>query len=100
MASNTTRITIDLDSAVQRRLKATAAIKGKTIREYCTDAIERQLQADESESAVALPRFAPEAVDELARLRAELFDKNAYRVDTTELLRAVREERARYLGSQ
>ena len=35
------RVTLDLDPQLQRRLKAVAALKGISMRQYCQTAIER-----------------------------------------------------------
>ena len=42
------RLTLDLDPAFQRRLKAIAALKGVSMRRYCHDAIDRELTKDEA----------------------------------------------------
>lgn len=41
------RLTLDLDAPLQRRLKAVAALKGISMREYCQTAIEKELAEDE-----------------------------------------------------
>ena len=41
------RLTLDLDPAFQRRLKARAALNGVSMRQYCLSAIERQIHEDE-----------------------------------------------------
>ncbi len=42
------RITLDLDAALHRLLKETAAQKGVSMREFCEAAFERQLAEDEA----------------------------------------------------
>ena len=43
MEAKRKRLTLDLDPPVQRRLKAVAAIKGISMRQYCLTAITREL---------------------------------------------------------
>ena len=48
-------LTLDLDPPVQRRLKAVAAIKGISMRQYCLTAIGRELAKDEAAGVTILP---------------------------------------------
>ena len=43
METKKKRLTLDLDPAFQRRLKAIAALKGVSMRGYCQAAIDREL---------------------------------------------------------
>ena len=43
------RLTLDLEPTFQRRLKAAAALKGVTMRQYCYAAIDRELAQDEAQ---------------------------------------------------
>ena len=47
MADNKKHLTLDLDAPLQRRLKAVAALKGVSMRQYCQTAIEKQLSQDD-----------------------------------------------------
>ena len=47
MQAKKKRLTLDMDPAFQRRLKATAALKGVSMRQYCLSAIHRELVKDE-----------------------------------------------------
>ncbi len=47
MQAKKKRLTLDMDPAFQRRLKATAALKGISMRQYCLTAIDRELAKDE-----------------------------------------------------
>jgi len=86
------RLTIDLDPPVQRCLKAIAALKGISMRQYCLSVIERELAKDEAEGARALP-FGDEALDRLASLQGEVFQGRQITGDSAELTREGREER-------
>ena len=48
METKKKRLTLDLDPAFQRRLKAIAALKGVSMRGYCQAAIDRELTQDEA----------------------------------------------------
>ena len=48
MEAKKKRLTLDLDPALQRRLKAVAALKGISMRQYCQTAIDRELVRDEA----------------------------------------------------
>ncbi len=87
------RLTIDLDPPVQRRLKVIAALKGISMRRYCLGAIEKELAADESEEAKALP-FGEEALNRLAYLQAEVFGGRQVPGDSADLIREARAARA------
>ena len=50
MQAKKKRLTLDMDPAFQRRLKATAALKGVSMRQYCLTAIDRELDKDEVDS--------------------------------------------------
>ena len=49
------RLTLDLDPPVHRRLKAVAALKGISMRQYCLTAIDKELALDEANSISRLP---------------------------------------------
>ncbi len=89
MASERKRLTIDLDPAMQRRLKVLAALKGTSMRQYCIVAIERELAHDETTTAPSLP-FGEEALDRLAKLQARVFQGRELPGDSVELLTEAR----------
>ena len=64
MEAKKKRLTLDLDPLVQRRLKAVAAIKGISMRQYCLTAINRELSTDEAQGIIDLP-FGHDALDRL-----------------------------------
>ncbi len=47
MQAKKKRLTLDMDPGFQRRLKATAALKGVSMRQYCLTAIDQELAKDE-----------------------------------------------------
>ena len=51
MEAKKKRLTLDLDPALQRRLKAVAALKGISMRQYCQTAIDKELVRDEASPA-------------------------------------------------
>lgn len=88
------RLTLDLDPPLQRRLKAIAALKGISMRQYCQTAIDKELISDEAQGLTAMP-FGHEALDRLAALQGEVFQGGTLTGDSTELIREAREQRAR-----
>ena len=87
------RLTLDLDPQLQRRLKAVAALKGVSMRQYCQTAIEKELSSDEGVDVERLP-FGPEAMDRLNRLREEIFQGRKLPGDSAEFIREARESRS------
>jgi hypothetical protein len=88
------RLTLDLDAALQRRLKVVAALMGTSMRQYCQKAIEKELRSDEQATVKSIP-FGEEAVNRLAALQAETFKGRVLPDDSTGLIREVR---ARLVG--
>ena len=60
------RLTLDLDAQMHKRLKMLAASKGITMRELCLDAIEKRVREEKAEYLTA----------EEAPLLAELWDND------------------------
>ena len=92
MEARKKRLTLDLDPMVQRRLKAVAAIKGISMRQYCLTAIGRELAQDEVEGVTRLP-FGHEALDRLDALRKEMLGDKVLPGDSVEFIREARESR-------
>jgi hypothetical protein len=86
------RLTLDLDPPFQRRLKAIAALKGVSMRQYCESAIDRELTRDEV-SDVSRRRFDREAFERLVALRREIFGGKPLPGDSADLIREAREIR-------
>ena len=87
------RLTLDLDPMVQRRLKAVAAMKGISMRQYCLTAINKELAQDEGTAVTSLP-FGHEALDRLDILRREIFGGQILPGDSAEFIREARESRS------
>ncbi len=86
------RLTLDLDAPLQRRLKAVAALKGVSMREYCQTAIERELAEDESGNAPGRPSVSG-AAEQFARMRKEIFGDRVLPGNSVDLIREGREMR-------
>ena len=93
METKKKRLTLDLDPPIQRRLKAVAALKGISMRQYCQAAIEQELAKDEIQGMTDLP-FGQESLDRLAALQAEIFQGQTLPGDSVELIREARASRA------
>jgi hypothetical protein len=86
------RLTLDLDPTVQRRLKAVAALKGISMRQYCQAAIEIELTKDEIQRLEALP-FGQQALNRLEALQFKIFQSRTLPGDSAELIREARTSR-------
>ena len=93
MQAKRKRLTLDLDPPVQRRLKAIAAVKGISMRQYCLTAIDKELAKDEAKSVASLP-FGHEALDRLDTLRKEIFGDTILPGDSIEFIQEAREARS------
>ena len=93
MATKKKRLTLDLDPAFQRRLKAISALKGVSMRGYCQAAIDRELTKDEANGLGGL--FSEKADHELfAELQQEIFGDRTLPGNSADLIREAREVRA------
>lgn len=91
MKAKKKRLTLDLDPAFQRRLKATAALKGVSMRGYCLAAIGRELAQDEANGISGRPVFF--RAERLARRRQEISGGKPLSGDSADLIREAREIR-------
>ncbi len=101
MQTKKKRLTLDMAPAFQRRLKATAALKGVSMRQYCLTAIEGELDKDEVDSgdveseSVSAVKDKPVGfdIDGLRALRKELFGDRVFPGNSADLLREARRVR-------
>lgn len=96
MAAKKKRLTVELDSEVQQRLKDTAARKGVSMGQYCRAAIESELAKDDAEGS---PPVNQMSIVDLIALRKEIFGDRVLNTDSAEIIREMREERTRHLES-
>ena len=63
-----------MEPPIQRRLKAIAALKGISMREYCLSAIEKEMAKDEGDGVVPFTgaRAVPTS-ERFAQLRTKVF---------------------------
>ena len=92
MESKRKRLTLDLEPAFQRRLKAIAALKGISMRRYCQDAIDRELTKDEANGMGGLVSDRPDH-EVFAELRQEIFGGKPLLGNSVDLIREARELR-------
>ena len=92
MQSGKKRLTLDLDAPLQRRLKAVAALKGISMRQYCQTAIEKELEEDE---VAGVPEEASQfsRAEHFAALRQKYFGDRALPGNSVDIIREMREER-------
>ena len=92
MEAKRKRLTLDLDPPVQRRLKAVAALKGISMRQYCQTAIDRELARDEANGVTALSAERSDA-ERFAELRKKHFGGKVLPGSSVDLIREAREIR-------
>lgn len=90
MQAKKKRLTLDLDAPVQRRLKAVAALKGISMRQYCQAAIEKDLARDEANGAFA----GSFNIERLVALQEEAFGDTVLPGDGADFIREARESRS------
>ena len=92
MADNKKRLTLDLDAPLQRRLKAVAALKGISMRQYCQSAIEKELDRDGiNGTANHSPKRV--TVDDLRALHKKIFGDRVLPGNSVDIIREEREKR-------
>ncbi len=91
-------LTLDMDPAFQRRLKATAALKGVSMRQYCLTAIDRELIKDEVHDGDAKQSEEPDSV-RFARIHKEVFQGRKLPVNSVDLLREARQIRNKQMDA-
>ena len=92
MEAGKKRLTLDLDAPLQRRLKAVAALKGISMRQYCQTAIEKELDEDEAGGgSEEVSRFS--RAEHFAALRKEIFGDRVVPGNSVDVIREMREER-------
>lgn len=92
MEAKRKRLTLDLDPAFQRRLKAISALKGVSMRGYCQAAIDRELTKDEANGLGELLADRPDH-QMFAELQNEIFGDKALPGNSADLIREAREIR-------
>ena len=88
------RLTLDLAPPFQRRLKAVAALKGVSMRQYCQTAIDRELTKDEAGGIGGASSKRPDH-EVFAELRWKIFRGKPLPGNSADLIREAREIRAR-----
>ena len=92
MLENKKRLTLDLDAPLQRRLKAVAALKGVSMRQYCQSAIEKQLGIDAVNGVEGSPPKRV-TVDDLKALHKRVFGDRVLPGNSVDIIREEREKR-------
>jgi hypothetical protein len=92
METKKKRLTLDLDPAFQRRLKAISALKGVSMRGYCQAAIDRELTKDEANGLGELLAGKPDH-EMFADLQNEMFGDKTLPGNSADLIREAREIR-------
>jgi uncharacterized protein (DUF1778 family) len=99
-ASKRPRLTIDISPQMRRRIKAAAALRDMTVREYIERILEEAVPKEpvhESEQAEYLHHLSPEGVQRLLETSERIMRGRVFTDDSTDLLREAREERTEEL---
>ena len=83
---------MDLDPTFQRRLKAVAALKGVTMRQYCQTAIAKELANDEAQGILG-PVSSRSDAARFEDLQQKYFGDTILPGSGADLIREAREER-------
>jgi hypothetical protein len=94
-----TRITIDINPELRRRIKSAALQEDISISEYLARILEQSVPKEASTMQQRGHPVTREAIERLRQLREQIAKENKGGPfeDSTELLRQQREERTRYL---
>ena len=99
MATARKRLTLDIDPNLQRRLKAAAALKGITMRQFCESAFENELKqvipAGDSEK-----ERRRQAMEDMFALSKEIFGGNKVPGNSADIIREERELRAEQIDNR
>ncbi len=92
MQNQKTKLTLEVDANLQRRLKVAAEFKGISVHEYCQKIIEMELTRDEDGGR---PSPSPKKSDHelFAELRMEVFEGRKLPGDSAEMIREARQAR-------
>ena len=96
-ASKRPRLTIDITPQMRRRIKAAAALRDMTVREYVAQILEEAVPQEPVREQRTYHRISPEAVEQLFRTRDRIMRGRVFTDDSTDLLREAREERTEEL---
>ena len=91
------RLTLDLEPALEHRLKSVAALKGVTMRQYCYTAIDRELAHDEAQGIEATSSSRSDA-ERFEELQNKYFGESILPGSGAEFIREAREARDAQLG--
>ncbi len=86
------RFTLDLEPAMQIKLKVAAAIRGVSMRQFCLEAIESQLILEEGNGEAN--GLTKHSLLRMTKLRDEIFGGVSLEGDSTDLIRDSREEKS------
>ena len=99
MATARRRLTLDIDEGLQRRLKAAAAMRGISLREFCETAFENVLDQGQHDD-VPVDKTRRQVVDEiLARSRARMGGRT-FPGNSADIIREERELRAEQIDNR
>ena len=92
MATARKRLTLDIDEGLQRRLKAAAALKGISMREYCENALQSSLKPEPIDAEADRRRRLEDLEEMFARVD-KIFEGRVLPGNSVDIIREARELR-------
>ena len=96
MQAKDQKLTLNIKSGLQRRLKIAAKLRGVTVDEYCYAAIDKELASDERNGGRRPKSTQPDS-KRFRALHKKHFGDRPLSVNSVDLIREGREERDRQL---
>ncbi|HLH72159.1 MAG TPA: hypothetical protein VKX96_02665 [Chloroflexota bacterium] len=92
-SSPRSRLTIDLDPALRRRIKVAAIQNEQSVSEYVRAILERALPTQSEADFSSTRRLTKETIDYFHKVREETMRGRRFSVDSTDLINDARDER-------
>ena len=99
MATTRKRLTLDIDEALQRRLKSAAALKGISMREFCESALEEAVDRKQHQQ-VAERESRLRDFDEFIARNREITGGRKFPGNSADIIREERELRAEQIDNR
>ena len=93
MATAKKRLTLDIDPALQRRLKSAAALKGVSMRQFCESALENALGQNQPNKDAERERQS-QAMEDMFALSDKIFGGKKVPGNSADIIREERDLRA------
>ena len=99
MATSKKRLTLDINPALQRRLKSAAALKGVSMRQFCETVLENALNRNGVGDDAGRERQR-QAMEDMFALSDKIFGGKQVPGNSTDIIREERELRAEQIDGR